>query len=128
MAGLRASASSRILGVGLRILVALAIAALAIFYSLNASTWDVGVLFVSGAFGMVSRILGWDRLLRTLALVWSRLLEENVRRAMLISRGDPAIFMRRPLGGTFLLLTCIVVVVLALASTRRAVGRGAKPA
>jgi TctA family transporter len=129
VAGLRAPPVPRILGVGLRILVALAIAAACYFaYSLNASTWDVGVLFVFGAFGMACRILGWNRLLLILALVWSPLLEENIRRAMLISRGDPAIFMRRPLGGTFLLLTCIVVVVLALASTRRAVGRGAKPA
>jgi len=129
VAGLEARSIPRIVGVGLRILAALAIAAACYFaYGLNASTWDVGMLFVFGAFGMACRIFGWNRLLLILPLVWSPLLEESIRRAMLISRGDPAIFIRRPLGGTFLLLTCIIVVVSALASVRRAMGRGAKPA
>jgi TctA family transporter len=118
-----------IVGVGLRILAALAIAAACYFaYSLNASTWELGVLVVFGAFGLACRFFGWNRLLLILALAWSPLLEESIRRAMLISRGDPAIFVRRPLGGTFLLLTWLIVMVLALASARRAMGRGAKPA
>ena len=129
VAGLGPPLVPRIVGVGLRILAALAIATACYFaYSLNASTWDVGMLFVFGAFGLACRIFGWNRLLLILPLVWSPLLEESIRRAMLISRGDPAIFMRRPLGGTFLLLTCIIVMVLALASARRAMGRGAKRA
>jgi len=129
VAALGALQVPRIVGVGLRILAVPAIAAACYFtYSLNASTWDVGMLFVFGAFGVACRIFGWNRLLLILALVWSPLLEENIRRAMLISRGDPAIFMRRPFGAIFLLLTCIVVVVLVLASARRAMGRGAKPA
>jgi TctA family transporter len=129
VAGSGAPPVPTIVGVGLRILVALAIAAACyLAYSLNNATWDVGMLFVFGAFGVACRIFGWNRLLLILALVWSPLLEENIRRAMLISRGDPAIFMQRPFGGTFLLLTCIVVVVLALVSARRAAGRGVKPA
>ena len=129
VAGLGSPPVPRTVGVGLRIFAALAIAAACYFaYSLNASTWDVGMLVVFGAFGSACRIFGWNRLLLILPLVWSPLLEESIRRAMLISRGDPAIFMRRPLGGIFLLLTCIIVMVFALASARRAMGRGAKPA
>jgi TctA family transporter len=120
VAGLGAPPVPRLVGVGLRSLAAFAIAAAcSCAYSLNASRFDVGLLFVFGAFGLACRIFGWNCLLLILPLVWSPLLEENIRRAMLISRGDPAIFMRRPLGGTFLVLTCMIVVVLALASARR---------
>jgi len=47
---------------------------------------------------------------------------------MLISRGDPAIFVRWPFGGTFLVLTCAILVLLAVASGRRAVSRWRKTA
>jgi Tripartite tricarboxylate transporter TctA family len=128
VAGLGPPPVPRIVGVGLRTLAALAIAAACYFaYSLNASTWEVGMLVVFAAFGLACRIFGWNRLLLILPLVWSPLLEENIRRAMLISRGDPAIFVRRPLGGTFLLLTCTIVMMFALASAWRAMGRGTKP-
>src|SRR5262245_8337431 len=118
-----------IVSVCLRILAAIAIAAASYYsYTLNASTWDVSMLFVFGAFGVACRIFGWNRLLLILALAWSPLLEEDIRRAMLISRGDPAIFIRWPFGGSLLLMICAILVLLAVASTRQATRRGAKPA
>jgi TctA family transporter len=113
-----------IAGVGLRIVAAFAIAAACYFaYILNASTWDVGMLVVFAAFGVACRVFGWNRLLLILALLWETPLEENIKRAMLISRGDPYTFVQSAFGGSFLLLTCIVLVVSAVASARRAVDR-----
>jgi len=96
---------------GMRILAAFA-AAEACFYAyrLNASTWNVGELLLFGVFGIACRILGWSRLALILALAYGPLLKENIRRAMLISRGDPATFVRWPYSGAFLLLACGVLV------------------
>ncbi len=41
------------------------------------------------------------------------LIEENLRRALLISHGSPAVFVDRPISATFLVLTVVLVMVLA---------------
>ena len=52
-----------IAGIGLRVAAVLIIAWACTFaYSLNASTWDIGVLAVFGVFGVACKMLGWNRL------------------------------------------------------------------
>jgi TctA family transporter len=41
-------------------------------------------------------------------------MEENLRRAMLLSRGDPTVFFTRPLSLTLLLMAAALVVIVAL--------------
>jgi len=41
-------------------------------------------------------------------------MEENLRRAMLLSRGDPTVFFTRPLSLTLLLMAAALVVLVAL--------------
>jgi TctA family transporter len=45
-------------------------------------------------------------------------MEENLRRAMLLSRGDPTTFFRRPLSLTLLLMAVALVAVVALPSIK----------
>jgi putative tricarboxylic transport membrane protein len=50
------------------------------------------------------------------------MIEENLRRALLISHGNPAVFVQRPISLTFLILTCALIGVLIapnLRSTRQ---------
>src|SRR5690606_9031505 len=47
------------------------------------------------------------------------LLEEHLRRAMIISRGDPMIFIERPISATLLAMALAAVVVAVLPSIRR---------
>ena len=54
-----------------------------------------------------------------LGFVLGPLLEENLRRAMILSRGDPMTFVSRPISLTLLLLTLAVLVVLFLPNIRR---------
>ena len=46
-------------------------------------------------------------------------MEENLRRAMLLARGDPSVFLKRPISAGFLIAAFIVLVLLALPALRR---------
>jgi TctA family transporter len=47
------------------------------------------------------------------------MLEENLRRAMLLSRGDPSVFVARPLSLAFLVLATGMLIAVALPGIRR---------
>ena len=46
------------------------------------------------------------------------MMEENLRRTMMISFGDPSVFFTRPISATFLMASVVLLVVLALPSLR----------
>jgi TctA family transporter len=54
-----------------------------------------------------------------LGFVLGPLLEENLRRALIISRGDPSVFVSRPISLVLLVLAAAAVVVAALPAIRR---------
>ena len=54
-----------------------------------------------------------------LGFVLGPLLEENLRRAMIISRGDPTVFVTRPISASLLALALIIVVAALLPSVRQ---------
>jgi TctA family transporter len=47
------------------------------------------------------------------------LLEENLRRALLLSRGDPTVFFTRPLSLTFMIATALIFIVMVVPAARR---------
>lgn len=55
----------------------------------------------------------------TLAFVLSPMLEDNLRRAMLLSRGNPATFVERPLSLALLLIAASLLACIVLPSIRR---------
>ena len=54
-----------------------------------------------------------------LGFVLGPLLEEHLRRAMIISRGDPMIFLERPISATLLALAALALVVSVLPAVRK---------
>ena len=46
-------------------------------------------------------------------------MEENLRRSMVLSRGDPLIFVQRPISATLLAITALVVALIVLPSFRQ---------
>jgi TctA family transporter len=54
-----------------------------------------------------------------LGFVLGPMLEENLRRAMILGRGDPSIFVTRPISAILLALTVGVLVVVLLPSIRK---------
>jgi putative tricarboxylic transport membrane protein len=78
-------------------------------YSINNSAFDVGVAAVIGVFGYICRRLGLAPSPLVLGVILGPILEENLRRALLISHGNPAIFISRPISLTLLLAATSIV-------------------
>jgi putative tricarboxylic transport membrane protein len=54
-----------------------------------------------------------------LGFVLGPMMEENLRKAMTISRGDPTVFVTRPLSMSMLLIAAILLVIVVLPAVRR---------
>jgi TctA family transporter len=54
-----------------------------------------------------------------LAFVLGPLMEENLRRALLISRGDPTVFFTRPISLGFLIATALFLLIIIVPVFRR---------
>jgi putative tricarboxylic transport membrane protein len=53
-----------------------------------------------------------------LGFVLGRLLEENLRRALTLSRGDPLVFLQRPIAAAFLALAAVVLALVLVPAVR----------
>jgi TctA family transporter len=113
-----------IASLGMRITAALVIAAAFIYaFTLDATAWEYGELLMFGLFGIACKVFGWNRLILILSFNDSPFLEEHMRRAMLISRGDLTAFLSRPISAVLLLVACSIVAAVALSWTRRSLFR-----
>ena len=54
-----------------------------------------------------------------LGFILGPLMEENLRRSLVLSRGDPMIFVTRPLSLTLLMMAVAVVLLIALPQFRK---------
>lgn len=81
-------------------------------FSLNYATFDVIVTVAFGFLGYFFAKTRCEPAPFVLGFILGPMLEENLRRAMLLSRGDPTVFFTRPISLTFLL---VVVALLLLA-------------
>ena len=64
-----------------------------------------------GLLGYVCTKLGCEPAPLLLGFVLGPMMEENLRRALLLSRGDPTVFFTRPLSLVFLAVSVILVVI-----------------
>ncbi|WP_427024174.1 tripartite tricarboxylate transporter permease [Aureimonas ureilytica] len=87
-------------------------------YSINNNPFDVYAIGVFGLLGYVLIRLGCEPAPLLLGFVLGPLLEEHLRRAMIISRGDPTVFISRPISATLLALGLAAVIVALLPSIR----------
>lgn len=78
-------------------------------YSVNNSYFDVLVALLCGAAGYVLRQLGCSPAPLVLGLVLGPILEENVRRSLILSRGDLTVFVTRPISLTLLVLAVLLI-------------------
>jgi len=89
-------------------------------FSLQSSTFHLLMLAGFGFLGYVFIKLGCEPAPFLLGLVLGPQLEEYFRRAMHISRGDPAIFVDRPISLALFALTAVLLIFAALPSISRA--------
>jgi TctA family transporter len=81
-------------------------------YSVNGNVFDLFAVAVFGLGGYVFAKLGCEPAPLLLGFVLGPLLEENLRRAMIIGRGDPTVFVTRPISAGLLAVAVILLVVL----------------
>ena len=88
-------------------------------YSTNNNMFDVGSVLVIGIFGYITMRLGFEPAPLLLGFVLGPMVEENFRRALLLSRGDMSVFVSRPISGTFIALCAALLIAVAYARLRR---------
>ncbi len=79
-------------------------------FSVNSSAFDVALAGGFGLAGVMFKMLGCSPAPLVLALVLEPLLEENFRRAMIISGGNYSIFMERPMSLGILVATVALAI------------------
>jgi TctA family transporter len=88
-------------------------------YSVNSNVFDLYAVAFFGLMGYALLKLRCEPAPLLLGFVLGPMLEENLRRAMLLGRGDPTIFVSRPISLTLLLLTVAVLLVMLLPAIRK---------
>ncbi|MFC4166146.1 tripartite tricarboxylate transporter permease [Teichococcus aestuarii] len=88
-------------------------------YSVNNSAFDVLLVMIFGVFGYVMALLKFEPAPLLLGFILGPLMEEHLRRAMLLSRGDAMVFLERPISAGFLAVTAALLVWAAVALMRQ---------
>jgi TctA family transporter len=88
-------------------------------YTLNNNNWDV---FMAAGFAVVGYAfykLGCEPAPLLLGFILGPMMEENLRRALLLSRGDWSTFVTRPLSASLLVAAALMVLVVSLPAISR---------
>ena len=88
-------------------------------YTINSKPFDVFVMAFFAVFGYVALKLECEPAPLILGFVLGPMMEENLRRALLISRGDAMVFVQEPISLAFLLIAAGLLIVLAAPAIRR---------
>ncbi|MBP1806829.1 tripartite tricarboxylate transporter permease [Rubellimicrobium aerolatum] len=88
-------------------------------YSVKGNVFDLYAVAAFGLLGYVFLKLRCEPAPLLLGFVLGPLLEENLRRAMILGRGDPTVFLTRPISAGLLVLTLAVIAVMLLPQVRR---------
>jgi putative tricarboxylic transport membrane protein len=91
-------------------------------YSVNNSPVDVYLVALVGVLGYILAKLECEPAPLILGYVLGPLMEEYVRRALLISRGDPSVFFTRPISLAFMIATLLILVIMIAPAVRKARG------
>ena len=88
-------------------------------YSTKSSLFDVGEVAVFGIMGAIFLWLDFQIAPIALGFVLGPMLEENFRRAMLLSRGDIGVFIHRPISAWFIAACSLLILAQVYAYVRR---------
>jgi TctA family transporter len=88
-------------------------------YSTNNNTFDVWMVGWFGIIGYTFIKLGMEPAPLLLGLILGPMMEENLRRALLLSRGDWSILVTRPLSAVLLALALLLLIIVLLPSVKK---------
>jgi putative tricarboxylic transport membrane protein len=87
-------------------------------YSVNNSSFEIYLTALFGIVGVIWLRLGCSPAPMLLGFVLGPMMEEHLRRAMLMSRGDPSVFITRPLSLAFIVATIGILVAMVAPAVR----------
>ena len=88
-------------------------------YSVNNSTFEVIMAALFGVLGYFFRKMDCEPAPMMLGLVLGPLMELHLRRALLLSYGDPMVFLQRPISLSLLFAAAVLLVIVALPHIRK---------
>ncbi|SIS59883.1 tripartite tricarboxylate transporter permease [Phaeovulum vinaykumarii] len=88
-------------------------------YSVRGSGFDLMAVAVIGGLGYLLSLAAFNPALLLLGFVLGPLIETNLRRALLISRGDLMVFLERPIACGFVLATAALILASVVGALRR---------
>ena len=88
-------------------------------YSLSNNPFDVMLMMIFGVLGYIFVKLECEGAPLLLGFILGPLMEENLRRAMLLSRGDPLVFFQKPISAGFLIASIVLLIILLLPNIRK---------
>ena len=87
-------------------------------YSTNNNTFDIWLVAIFGVIGYWFIKIGTEPAPLLLGFILGPMMEENLRRALLLSRGDWSVFVTRPLSAFLLAAAAILVVIVLLPAVK----------
>jgi TctA family transporter len=87
-------------------------------YTINSNVFDVFVMAFFAIFGYLCLKLDCEPAPLILGFVLGPMMEENLRRALLISRGDLSVFVSEPISLVFLIIAALLLIVVAAPAIR----------
>ncbi|MBR3191490.1 tripartite tricarboxylate transporter permease, partial [Bosea sp. (in: a-proteobacteria)] len=88
-------------------------------FSLSNSTFDILLMVGFGFFGYLCAKLGMEPAPMLLGFIIGPMMEEYLRRALLLSRSDPMVFLQRPISAAMLALAALLLVLVLLPSLQK---------
>ncbi|WP_309085740.1 tripartite tricarboxylate transporter permease [Chelativorans sp.] len=78
-------------------------------YSVNNNVFDIYTMMIFGVIGYICTSFGYSSALLILGVILSPILEEHLRRSLLISNGDYFVFLQGPISATFIVMSVLVL-------------------
>jgi putative tricarboxylic transport membrane protein len=88
-------------------------------YSTNNNSFDIWMVALFGFIGYLFIKLGCEPAPLLLGLILGPMMEEYLRRAMLISRGDWSVFVTRPISASLLAAAVVLLIIVLLPSIKK---------
>ncbi len=88
-------------------------------YALNGSALEVGLMALFGLLGYALLKLGFEPAPMLLGFVLGPMMEQYLRRSLVLSRGDPAIFVTRPITAGLLAMSLLLLIAVIVPNVRR---------
>jgi len=88
-------------------------------YATNTEPGLVALMAGFGVFGYILHKFDCEPAPLVLGFILGPLMEENLRRSLVMSRGDPMVFLQRPISATLLALSAIVLALIVVPAFRK---------